>query len=304
MKVVSGFRFMFIITFWMAGVCLFACNASNTSDTIKFSPQLHSGKTIHIKYELPQKLNLASVKLLRSVVNLSRIPVYDIVTYPITVIPLNPSNTTGIYVDSIFADGLTYCYAVFATSPLKRNIPSCSPKIVSTKPVELPKSLNKNCYLFIDKERYVLEVWSDKRKIKSYAICLGSNPHNRKLHQDRASTPEGVYRITYKNHQSNFNKSYHINYPNATDRIRYKTAIGKNVIPKNNGQVQPIGGSITIHGGGGVINNWTWGCIAMNDDDINALFKIEAIRVGTKVYISGREVSRKQLENVISQSRN
>jgi len=47
-------------------------------------------------------------------------------------------------------------------------------------------------------------------------------------------------------------------------------------------QKTALGGEIYIHGGG-TANDWTDGCIALNDDEMTELF--EAVPVGTKVAI-------------------
>ncbi len=47
-------------------------------------------------------------------------------------------------------------------------------------------------------------------------------------------------------------------------------------------QKTPLGGEIYIHGGG-VGGNWTWGCVAMNNEDIEEIYKL--VNVGTRVAI-------------------
>ena len=44
----------------------------------------------------------------------------------------------------------------------------------------------------------------------------------------------------------------------------------------------PLGGEIFIHGGGSG-SDWTWGCVALDDDDVRELYR--AVRVGTPVTI-------------------
>jgi hypothetical protein len=55
-----------------------------------------------------------------------------------------------------------------------------------------------------------------------------------------------------------------------------------------------IGGSIQIHGGG-IGNNWTFGCIAMRNADIDELFEISGMKVGSPISIIGSEFTRDSL---------
>jgi L,D-peptidoglycan transpeptidase YkuD (ErfK/YbiS/YcfS/YnhG family) len=54
-----------------------------------------------------------------------------------------------------------------------------------------------------------------------------------------------------------------------------------------------LGGDICIHGGG-TNSNWTFGCIALEDKDIEDLFKF--IQLGTKITIIHSPTSSSQVE--------
>lgn len=85
-----------------------------------------------------------------------------------------------------------------------------------------------------------------------------------------------------------------VSYPNNIDRCRYNEAMKKKLIPKINNKYAEIGGSITIHGGG-IGNNWTWGCIAMRNRDVDEILSLRNLKVGTPILIVGNEVTRKDL---------
>ena len=76
--------------------------------------------------------------------------------------------------------------------------------------------------LFVDKVNYTLEVVDGDSVVKTYPIDLGRDPVKRKLHQDNATTPEGIYRITNLRPVSTFHKTYDLSYPNDVDRQRYR----------------------------------------------------------------------------------
>lgn len=148
----------------------------------------------------------------------------------------------------------------------------------------LPASL-EDPWILIDKLKYVLEVRSAGKLVKRYPVVLGANPIRRKLSQDRASTPEGRYEIAALQPRAQYHRAYDLNYPNRSDRARHKLLAGD----------RPIGGEIQIHGGG-LEDNWTWGCIALRDSDMDELFEHPEIGRGTPVWIVGSELSLADLE--------
>ena len=72
--------------------------------------------------------------------------------------------------------------------------------------------------------------------IATYRIVLGGAPIGHKREQGDQRTPEGDYRITYRNARSRFHLSLRISYPDDTDR---RQALAGGVDP---------GGDIMIHG--------------------------------------------------------
>ena len=83
-------------------------------------------------------------------------------------------------------------------------------------------------------------------------------------------TPEGRYTINNKNPNSEFHKNLGISYPNDED------------IAQARQHSKPVGGDIKIHGlknGQGFIGrfqhwrDWTNGCIALTNEEIDELFK-------------------------------
>jgi murein L,D-transpeptidase YafK len=128
---------------------------------------------------------------------------------------------------------------------------------------------------------------------RSFRVALGSVPVGRKTRQGDRKTPEGVYFISHKNPHSQFYLSLAISYPNADDakvgldaHVLSKrefdaihAAIRKHVLPPQN---TALGGDIFIHGRGSQ-SDWTWGCVALDDHDMEFLF--QHVRVGDKVTI-------------------
>lgn len=81
-----------------------------------------------------------------------------------------------------------------------------------------------------------MELLRAGRIIATYRIALGDAPVGHKRQQGDEKTPEGDYRITYRNPRSRFHLSLRVSYPNEADR---RQARARGVDP---------GGDIMIHG--------------------------------------------------------
>lgn len=106
-------------------------------------------------------------------------------------------------------------------------------------------------------------------------------------------TPEGEYYIFTKNNKSAFYLSLGISYPNIAHaerglrdglitRAQYEAIMRANKAKRTPPQNTRLGGTIYIHGNG-ASSDWTWGCVALENEDIRELFN--AISVGTPVTI-------------------
>jgi len=108
-------------------------------------------------------------------------------------------------------------------------------------------------------------------------IQLGKQPLGAKRFEGDKRTPEGRFTIDYGNPDSAYHLSLHISYPRPED-----TAFA-------NAQGMSPGGLIFIHGqpnslpAGRVPGDWTDGCIAVSNEEIEALW--EAAADGTPIEI-------------------
>jgi murein L,D-transpeptidase YafK len=125
-----------------------------------------------------------------------------------------------------------------------------------------------------------LDLYENGSLLKSYAVSLGRHPIGPKRRLGDGRTPEGQYRIDYRNANSAFYRALHISYPNATD---VSAARARGADP---------GGLVMIHGmrnGLGwigrlaLIVNWTDGCVAVTDREMDEIWR--AVPDGTKVII-------------------
>jgi murein L,D-transpeptidase YafK len=125
--------------------------------------------------------------------------------------------------------------------------------------------------IVVEKSARKLSVFTKGTPIKIYQIALGRQPVGRKEQEGDMKTPEGLYTIDYRNPQSDFHLALHISYPSSEDAAR---AAARGVSP---------GSDIMIHGlpnGGGWRGSlhrhedWTAGCIALTDAEIEELSRI------------------------------
>jgi murein L,D-transpeptidase YafK len=142
---------------------------------------------------------------------------------------------------------------------------------------------NRSYSIVVDKFSRKCYVYFSGEKKYEFDTELGRNWVGNKRRMGDKATPEGVYRIVnkFQGGQTIYHKSLSLDYPNSRDRERFKAEINKGTLPAS----AKIGGGIEIHGGGGKGVDWTEGCIALTDSEIDLVFRI--IKVGTPVTIVG-----------------
>jgi murein L,D-transpeptidase YafK len=112
---------------------------------------------------------------------------------------------------------------------------------------------------------------------------MGFNWIADKSRADDGATPEGRYRVVKANKLSLYHKALLLDYPNATDRAEFAMARRRGEMPLTAG----IGGLIEIHGEGGRGRDWTRGCVAVTNADMDELFA--RVPIGTPVTIVGSD---------------
>lgn len=148
--------------------------------------------------------------------------------------------------------------------------------------------------IVVKKSERKLYLYNENQKLlKTYKIALGFAPVGTKQKQGDGATPEGEYYLTHKNPKSNYYLSLGVSYPNVKDAASglqrglisqtqhdaIVTAIQSQAKPPQNTK---LGGDIFIHGGGNA-NDWTLGCIALENQDIKELFDLLAVKTSVKI---------------------
>lgn len=137
--------------------------------------------------------------------------------------------------------------------------------------------------IIVDKLRRRLTVYLAGERLASFPAELGVNGLRPKQHAGDRATPEGRYQVVQKKQGSatKYYKALLINYPNEEDRLRFFQAKRQGKIPWRAG----IGSLIEIHGEGGEGRDWTDGCVALRNRDMDQVFAWA--QVGTPVTIVG-----------------
>jgi len=125
--------------------------------------------------------------------------------------------------------------------------------------------------ILIEKKARRLTLFSKGEVLKTYKIALGGNPDGPKERQGDNKTPEGTYIIDSRNMDSQYHLSLHISYPNERDRKRAKEL---GVSPGGDIMIHGIKNGFSWVGGSHTEVDWTKGCIAVTDEEIEEIEKL------------------------------
>ena len=136
--------------------------------------------------------------------------------------------------------------------------------------------------LIVEKAARCLRVMDGENEICFCRVALGRNPSGPKTCEGDGRTPEGSYFICLVKEAGKYGRSLGISYPGPADaqaafregRIDRRTL--DNICAAHNENRRPpwgspMGGEIYIHEGGSS-SDWTQGCIALDEQDMDALF--------------------------------
>jgi murein L,D-transpeptidase YafK len=138
---------------------------------------------------------------------------------------------------------------------------------------------NGSYALIIEKSSHKAYLVSGGKLVRTYNCELGYNSARQKLFSGDGATPEGMYYVTKVKYNSKFRRALLIDYPNAMDIRRFRDNKNKGIISR----FARIGALIEIHGEGGKREDWTDGCVALANKDIDHLMQYAL--VGTPVTI-------------------
>ena len=158
-----------------------------------------------------------------------------------------------------------------------------------------------NVWIRVSKQDRQVYLYEGTRLVKSVRADFGYNAFADKerrgseSNRDHWRTPEGAFYVVAKNPNSKFYKALVLNYPTREDAERglrqglISSSEHRAIVEAHRQRQMPpmntaLGGWIEIHGDGtGGGTNWTQGCVAIRNDDIDNLW--QWAEVGTPVII-------------------
>ncbi len=129
-----------------------------------------------------------------------------------------------------------------------------------------------------------LTVWDGDQPTLQCRVALSSHSEGPKLREGDGRTPEGAYRICLVKRDGKYGKSLGLSYPGPEDARaalregRIDAATCKAILDAHSEGRRPpwgtpLGGEIYLHAGG-TQSDWTAGCIALDSEDMEALFAL------------------------------
>lgn len=159
------------------------------------------------------------------------------------------------------------------------------PASAASSPASSPASSSVD-EIRIDKSDHKLELTAGGKVIKSYKVAIGSGGTGPKRMEGDKVTPVGTYRVTGR-FKGLFHQFLVVSYPNEEDKRRFAELKKQGRVPAG----VSAGFGVGIHGVGrrewnGVHKeaDWTHGCIALDDNEIDELASL--VRDGTKIVIT------------------
>jgi tetratricopeptide (TPR) repeat protein len=125
--------------------------------------------------------------------------------------------------------------------------------------------------ILIEKKERRLTLLTRGEVLKTYKIALGGNPIGPKERLGDNKTPEGTYIIDSRNKDSGYHLSLHISYPNEKDKKRAREL---NVSSGGNIMIHGIKNGFSQVGDAHTEADWTKGCIAVTDEEIEEIDKL------------------------------
>ena len=125
--------------------------------------------------------------------------------------------------------------------------------------------------IVVEKVARKLSIFRDGRRLKTYRVALGRSPIGPKEKEGDMKTPEGIYKIDGRNAQSSFHLALHISYPSDNDNTR---AAERGVSAGFDIMIHGIRNGLGWMGAWHRWKDWTVGCIALTDEEIEELWRV------------------------------
>lgn len=138
--------------------------------------------------------------------------------------------------------------------------------------------------LVVDKSDRRMWLYSGETEVKVYRVALGGAPEGDKVRQGDQRTPVGAFRVVTRNDRSLYHLFLGLSYPDAADADRglrdglITETQARDLREADDSRGKPrwdtaLGGAIGVHGNGGAYD-WTLGCIAVEDAEIEEIWEV------------------------------
>ena len=138
--------------------------------------------------------------------------------------------------------------------------------------------------ILIEKSKRTLTLLRQGEDHLVFRVSLGKCPEGHKLREGDNRTPEGEYYVCTRNEKSKYHLALGLSYPAPPDAAaaldrgditpdQYTAILSAHSSLRRPPWDTPLGGFIMIHGGG-TDGDWTAGCIALENKDIETLFAL------------------------------
>lgn len=153
--------------------------------------------------------------------------------------------------------------------------------------------------IVVDKVNHYADLYYGGGLKKRYRADMGMSWLEDKVFRGDNATPEGKYKVVRKMgpSETRYYRALLLNYPNDEDRRQFQEL-------KRRGKISyraNIGGLIEIHGHGGRGTDWTQGCVALSNSDMDDLWRY--VGVGTPVTIVGYRGDASGVSRILDQDR-
>jgi len=146
-------------------------------------------------------------------------------------------------------------------------VSTASPTITHTPVVGIKSTVVADS-IVVEKAKRTLTLYQAGFPVRTYRVALGTQPVGDKVKRGDGRTPEGLFHIDYKNPQSKYHMALHVSYPDAA-HVQRANALG--VSPGGDIMVHGLPPAYASIGSEHVQYNWTEGCIAVTDKEIEEI---------------------------------
>ena len=134
--------------------------------------------------------------------------------------------------------------------------------------------------ILVLKKQHKLLLLSGDQIVKAYSVALGSGGLAPKRRQGDDRTPEGLYWIDFRNPASRFHLALHISYPDQSDIERARE---RGVNPGGDIMIHGLGREFKWLGSKQYLYDWTAGCIAVTDREIEEIWRLVPDRTPVEI---------------------